>query len=235
MRMWKAWVRACAWLVPKWSSLEPKPPLHEEVAYGPTGSPSGGGMNVATTVTGSVRPLPPQASCTRFWPTLTLSMMTSSPLGEVTPRAAGTGTATAVTVAATPRITASVIRHKNPRRPMVCLRLAAGPHWLKDLLRISISVNRRMPGGSEVFSAHHRDGRAAGVNEQHALTSAERTGALLLLADSAAKAWGSSVPEDSRQDSGLGLADIDNTRPNGARVYDYLIGGKDNFSADREF
>ena len=43
------------------------------------------------------------------------------------------------------------------------------------------------------------------------------------------------MPEDSRQDSGLGLADIDITRPNGARVYDYLIGGKDNFSADREF
>jgi hypothetical protein len=43
------------------------------------------------------------------------------------------------------------------------------------------------------------------------------------------------VAEDSRQDSRLGLADIDITRPNGARVYDYLIGGKDNFTADREF
>jgi hypothetical protein len=31
------------------------------------------------------------------------------------------------------------------------------------------------------------------------------------------------------------LADIDITRPNVARVYDYFIGGKDNFTADREF
>ena len=28
--------------------------------------------------------------------------------------------------------------------------------------------------------------------------------------------------------------DIDTTRPNVARVYDYLLGGKDNFAADRE-
>ena len=41
--------------------------------------------------------------------------------------------------------------------------------------------------------------------------------------------------EDSWQDSGQGLADIDITRPNGARVYDYFIGGKDNFAADRAF
>ena len=27
---------------------------------------------------------------------------------------------------------------------------------------------------------------------------------------------------------------IDTTRPNIARVYDYLLGGKDNFAADRE-
>jgi hypothetical protein len=31
------------------------------------------------------------------------------------------------------------------------------------------------------------------------------------------------------------LADIDITKPNVARVYDYFIGGKDNFTADREF
>jgi hypothetical protein len=31
------------------------------------------------------------------------------------------------------------------------------------------------------------------------------------------------------------IADIDITRPNVARVYDYFIGGKDNFTADREF
>ena len=43
------------------------------------------------------------------------------------------------------------------------------------------------------------------------------------------------MPEYSRQDSGRGLADIDVTRPNGARVYDYLIGGKDNFTVDRAF
>jgi hypothetical protein len=43
------------------------------------------------------------------------------------------------------------------------------------------------------------------------------------------------VPEDSRRDSGHGLADIDITRPNGARVYDYFIGGKDNFVVDRAF
>jgi hypothetical protein len=43
------------------------------------------------------------------------------------------------------------------------------------------------------------------------------------------------VPKDSRQHSRHGLADIDITRPNGARVYDYLIGGKDNFTADRAF
>jgi len=31
------------------------------------------------------------------------------------------------------------------------------------------------------------------------------------------------------------LSDIDITKPNVARVYDYFVGGKDNFSADREF
>jgi hypothetical protein len=31
------------------------------------------------------------------------------------------------------------------------------------------------------------------------------------------------------------IADIDITKPNVARVYDYFIGGKDNFTADREF
>ncbi len=43
------------------------------------------------------------------------------------------------------------------------------------------------------------------------------------------------MPEGIRQGSRRGLADIDITRPNGARVYDYLIGGKDNFTADRVF
>jgi hypothetical protein len=38
-------------------------------------------------------------------------------------------------------------------------------------------------------------------------------------------------PQESRHT----LADIDITRPNVARVYDYFIGGKDNFTADREF
>jgi S-adenosyl methyltransferase len=38
-------------------------------------------------------------------------------------------------------------------------------------------------------------------------------------------------PQDSRHS----LADIDITRPNVARVYDYFVGGKDNFTADREF
>lgn len=32
-----------------------------------------------------------------------------------------------------------------------------------------------------------------------------------------------------------GLPDIDITKPNVARVYDYFIGGKDNFTVDREF
>jgi hypothetical protein len=43
------------------------------------------------------------------------------------------------------------------------------------------------------------------------------------------------VAEDSRQASRHSLAEIDITRPNGARVYDYFIGGKDNFTADRAF
>ena len=38
-------------------------------------------------------------------------------------------------------------------------------------------------------------------------------------------------PQDSRH----ALADIDITKPNVARVYDYFVGGKDNFTADREF
>jgi hypothetical protein len=51
----------------------------------------------------------------------------------------------------------------------------------------------------------------------------------------AAKTWEPSVPEDSRQGSSRGIAGIDITRPNGARVYDYFLGGKDNFTADRAF
>ena len=37
------------------------------------------------------------------------------------------------------------------------------------------------------------------------------------------------------QDGRSALADIDITKPNVARVYDYFVGGKDNFTADREF
>jgi S-adenosyl methyltransferase len=43
------------------------------------------------------------------------------------------------------------------------------------------------------------------------------------------------MTEASPQDIRQALADIDITRPNIARVYDYFIGGKDNFAADREF
>src|ERR1700685_2515479 len=39
----------------------------------------------------------------------------------------------------------------------------------------------------------------------------------------------------STRDIRHALADIDITKPNIARVYDYFVGGKDNFSADREF
>jgi hypothetical protein len=41
--------------------------------------------------------------------------------------------------------------------------------------------------------------------------------------------------EGSSRDYRQALADIDITKPNVARVYDYFVGGKDNFSADREF
>jgi hypothetical protein len=40
---------------------------------------------------------------------------------------------------------------------------------------------------------------------------------------------------DSSRDIRHALADIDITKPNIARVYDYFVGGKDNFSADRQF
>jgi hypothetical protein len=40
---------------------------------------------------------------------------------------------------------------------------------------------------------------------------------------------------DQRPHTRHALADIDITKPNVARVYDYFIGGKDNFTADREF
>jgi hypothetical protein len=39
----------------------------------------------------------------------------------------------------------------------------------------------------------------------------------------------------SARDIRYSLAGIDITKPNIARVYDYFVGGKDNFSADREF
>ncbi len=43
------------------------------------------------------------------------------------------------------------------------------------------------------------------------------------------------MTEGIPHDIGQALADIDITRPNVARVYDYFVGGKDNFAADREF
>jgi hypothetical protein len=43
------------------------------------------------------------------------------------------------------------------------------------------------------------------------------------------------MSEGSTRDSRRALADIDITKPNIARVYDYFVGGKDNFAADREF
>jgi hypothetical protein len=43
------------------------------------------------------------------------------------------------------------------------------------------------------------------------------------------------MSEGSPRDYRRALADIDITKPNVARVYDYFVGGKDNFSADREF
>ena len=43
------------------------------------------------------------------------------------------------------------------------------------------------------------------------------------------------MSEGSSRDYRQALADIDITKPNIARVYDYFVGGKDNFSADREF
>jgi len=35
-------------------------------------------------------------------------------------------------------------------------------------------------------------------------------------------------------DASIDLAALDTSRPNIARVYDYWLGGKDNFAADRE-
>jgi hypothetical protein len=43
------------------------------------------------------------------------------------------------------------------------------------------------------------------------------------------------MAEGSSQEGRHALADIDITKPNVARVYDYFVGGKDNFTADREF
>jgi hypothetical protein len=43
------------------------------------------------------------------------------------------------------------------------------------------------------------------------------------------------VADGGRRDGRFGLTDVDITRPNVARVYDYFIGGKDNFAADREY
>ena len=41
--------------------------------------------------------------------------------------------------------------------------------------------------------------------------------------------------QGSSRDTRHPLTDIDITKPNIARVYDYFVGGKDNFAADREF
>src|SRR6202034_667757 len=46
---------------------------------------------------------------------------------------------------------------------------------------------------------------------------------------------GSAMSKGSSRDYRRALADIDITKPNVAGVYDYFVGGKDNFSADREF
>jgi S-adenosyl methyltransferase len=43
------------------------------------------------------------------------------------------------------------------------------------------------------------------------------------------------MAQGSPQDGRNTLADIDITRPNVARVYDYFVGGKDNFTADRDY
>jgi len=43
------------------------------------------------------------------------------------------------------------------------------------------------------------------------------------------------MSEGSSRETRRALADIDITKPNVARVYDYFVGGKDNFAADREF
>jgi hypothetical protein len=43
------------------------------------------------------------------------------------------------------------------------------------------------------------------------------------------------MTDGSPQASRHSLADIDITKPNVARVYDYFVGGKDNFAADRDF
>jgi hypothetical protein len=43
------------------------------------------------------------------------------------------------------------------------------------------------------------------------------------------------MAEGSPLDSWPASAEFDITRPNVARVYDYFVGGKDNFAADREF
>ena len=43
------------------------------------------------------------------------------------------------------------------------------------------------------------------------------------------------MSEGSSRDYRQALTDIDITKPNVARVYDYFVGGKDNFAADREF
>ena len=43
------------------------------------------------------------------------------------------------------------------------------------------------------------------------------------------------MAEGTPVDSWSASAEFDITRPNVARVYDYFVGGKDNFAADREF
>ncbi len=43
------------------------------------------------------------------------------------------------------------------------------------------------------------------------------------------------MAEGSPRNGRQALADIDITKPNVARVYDYFVGGKDNFTADRDY
>ena len=45
---------------------------------------------------------------------------------------------------------------------------------------------------------------------------------------------GSADTADAMDEASFGVALVDTSKPNIARVYDYLLGGKDHFAADRE-